>query len=131
MKIYEGNSPKNRVTAFINIGGSYANLGTSALVLKVKPGLNRRLTLPSPAERGVLFEMIDRKVPVIHLLFIKGLALKYGLPWDPFPLPKAGENELLSGKSHSNFQLGLITIVYFLTLVGLIGYGKIGMLKSI
>ncbi len=90
MKIYQGNSSRTRISAFINIGGSYANIGTSELALKVKPGLNRKLPLPDPAERGVLFEMADRKIPVIHLLFIKGLAMKYGLPWDPIPLPEVG-----------------------------------------
>ncbi len=88
MKIYEGSSTKYRVSAFINIGGSYANIGTSELALKVKPGLNRHLLLPAAAERGVIFEMAGRKVPVIHLLYIKGLAIKYGLPWDPIPLPE-------------------------------------------
>ncbi|MCK4762169.1 MAG: hypothetical protein KAW12_08230 [Candidatus Aminicenantes bacterium] len=57
-------------------------------MLKVKPGLNRELPLPLEKERGVLFEMANRDVPCIHLLFIKGLVRQYGLPWDPVPLPR-------------------------------------------
>lgn len=87
MKIYQGNSSAGRISAFVNIGGNYADLGTSALVLEVKPGLNRNVSLPAKSERGVLFEMAARDIPCIHLLFIKGLAMKYGLPWDPIPLP--------------------------------------------
>lgn len=96
MKIYQGLSPGNRVSAFINIGGNHANLGTSALVLEVKPGLNRTVTLPAKSDRGVLFEMAEQEVPCLHLLFIKGLAMKYGLPWDPIPLPRPGAWQLLN-----------------------------------
>jgi poly-gamma-glutamate system protein len=94
MKIYQGNSSAGRISAFINIGGNYANLGTSTLVLEIKPGLNGNVSLPAKSERGVLFEMAAQDIPCIHLLFIKGLAMKYGLPWDPIPLPKSGALEL-------------------------------------
>jgi poly-gamma-glutamate system protein len=90
MKIYQGNSSAGRISAFINIGGNYADLGTSELVLEVKPGLNKQVSLPAKSERGVLFEMAAQEMPCIHLLFIKGLAMKYGLPWDPIPLPAPG-----------------------------------------
>ncbi len=49
--------------AFVNIGGADANLGSSPLVLKVPPGLNRDVSLPPPDERGVLFEMADGSGP--------------------------------------------------------------------
>ncbi|HEX9971811.1 MAG TPA: poly-gamma-glutamate system protein, partial [bacterium] len=88
MKIFEKNLSKRKIAAFVNIGGSYANIGTSELVLKIKPGLNKPNSIPPKAERGILFEMAARNVPIIHLLYIKGLALKYGLPWDPIPLPE-------------------------------------------
>lgn len=96
MKIYQGNSSASRISAFINIGGNYADLGASALVLEVKPGLNKNVSLPAKSERGVLFEMAAQEIPCVHLLFIKGLAMKYGLPWDPIPLPKPGASELLN-----------------------------------
>jgi hypothetical protein len=33
-------------------------------------------------------------VPVVHLLNVKGLCERYGLPWDPRPLPRPGEGPL-------------------------------------
>lgn len=69
-------------------------MGTDSRVLELKPGLARTPSIPPPARRGVLFEMARRGVPVIHLLFIRGLAEKYGLPWDPRPLPKPGGSPL-------------------------------------
>ncbi|MCK4762172.1 MAG: poly-gamma-glutamate system protein [Candidatus Aminicenantes bacterium] len=88
MDFYRKNAPDGKIAAFINCGGGEANIGLSSLVLKVKPGLNRSLPLPLEKERGVLFEMANRDVPCIHLLFIKGLVRQYGLPWDPVPLPR-------------------------------------------
>lgn len=90
MKIYQGNASAGRLAAFINSGGSFANLGTSALVLELKPGLNTKMAVPEKPERGVLFEMAAQGIPCVHLLFMKGLAMKYGLPWDPIPLPEPG-----------------------------------------
>lgn len=125
MKIYRGDSSKTRLSAFINIGGSYVNIGTSEVVLKVKPGLTKSLSLPAKTERGVLFEMADRKVPIIHLLYIKGLAMKYGLPWDPTTLPNAGEIELLEKRSGLNHRFLVIGVLYFLMLLALFSYSII------
>jgi len=116
MKIYEGNSSGSRISAFINTGGSYANFGTSQLALTLKPGLNEKIPIPSKEERGVLYEMAARDVPVIHLLYIKGLALEYGLPWDPVPLPKPAETKLHDTKSHNTIQFWIISIIYFMAL---------------
>jgi len=123
MKIYQGDSSRNRISAFINIGGSYPNIGTSELALKLKPGLNEKISIPPEEERGVIFEMADRNIPIIHLLYIRGLALKYGLPWDPIPLPIPGESALLSAQSHNDFRFWLVATSYFLTLVLFVVFG--------
>jgi poly-gamma-glutamate system protein len=47
--------------------------------------------MPSSPTRGVVFEFAVRGVPVVHLLFVKGLARDNGLPFDPVPLPPIGE----------------------------------------
>jgi poly-gamma-glutamate system protein len=87
--IYQSNAA-GRVAAFINSGGGYANLGTSPLALELKPGLNACRAIPPKGARGVLFEMAAQNTPVIHLLYIKGLTQRFGLPWDPIPLPTVG-----------------------------------------
>ncbi len=115
MAIYLG-GPEGRVAAFVNIGGADANLGTSPLVLRAEPGLNTELALPPPAQRGVLFEMAARRVPVIHLLNIRGLALRYGLPWDPMPLPEPGTSRLRDDAGARGLRFWLITAAYFASL---------------
>jgi len=98
------------LAAFVNVGGAEVNLGTSFLVLNLPPGLvwppddgseesaersgSDALTFPPRLERGMIFEMLDRGIPVIHLLHVRGLALRYGLPWDPLPLPRAASTRL-------------------------------------
>ena len=35
MEIYQGSSKRNRIAAFINCGGSYANIGSSESILMI------------------------------------------------------------------------------------------------
>lgn len=101
MALYLGPALNRRIAAFINIGGSYAELGTSPLVLKLEPGLNMHAVLPTAKEtQGVVFHMMEHHIPVVHLLHIRSLTIKYGLPWDPIPLPKAGA----AGSAHRGFE---------------------------
>jgi poly-gamma-glutamate system protein len=116
MTIYQGHSGRRRVSAFINTGGSYANLGTNSLALNIKPGLNKKLKLPPVEERGVIFEMASQGIPVVHLLYIRGLALKFGLSWDPVPLPQPGEGEFYRMQHRHRKRLWTITFVYFILL---------------
>jgi poly-gamma-glutamate system protein len=105
-----------RVAAFVNIGGGEASLGSSPLVLKTEPGLNTELAVPPPAQRGVLFEMAAHGVPVIHLLHIRGLARRYGLPWDPVPLPLPGSTQLHDEGGPRGGRFWLISAAYFAAL---------------
>jgi len=91
MALYRESAGARPIKAFVNIGGSWANLGTDSAVLKVEPGLARRVPLPPPDRRGVIQAMAAAGIPVIHLLNVKGLCERYGLPWDPRPLPAPGE----------------------------------------
>lgn len=91
VRLYLEGASGRRIGAFVNIGGSWANIGTDPSVLHVTPGLARVADIPPAGSRGVLQEMASRGVPVIHLLNIKGLAAAVGLPWDPSPLPRPGE----------------------------------------
>jgi len=87
LRLYDEAAGRRPIKAFVNIGGSWANIGTNAEVLKLRPGLLRDVFVPPPSERGVLQAMAVRQVPVIHLLNVRGLAERYGLPWDPRPQP--------------------------------------------
>ena len=80
----------NTIKAFVNVGGSWADMGTDGEVLKLRPGFNPAsdVFVPAVERRGLIQEMARRGIPVIHLLYVKGLCDRYGLPWDPVPLPE-------------------------------------------
>ncbi len=78
---------------FINSGGGVANIGTSAEVLRLHPGLVRHAAIPPPDRQGMIHLMLQKEIPVIHLLYIKGLAQRYGIPWDPASLNVPGKND--------------------------------------
>jgi len=115
IKVYERNAT-GRIAAFVNSGGGYANLGTSPLALKLRPGLNTRMMLPPKEARGVLFEMAARETPVIHLLYVKGLMQRFNLPWDPIPLPHAIERAEFGGMRFLGLRFWLVCISYFVSL---------------
>jgi poly-gamma-glutamate system protein len=121
MKIYEDGAGGAKIKAFVNIGGSWANLGTDSVVLKLKPGLSDQIEIPMPLRRGVIHEMALRKIPVIHLLFMKGLAEQYSLPWDPIPLPKPGDGRLYERRQRPTaLSLGLAGLYILLVIGGLV-----------
>lgn len=76
------NGGGKRPVLFINSGGSYANMGSSNVVLSLSPGLLLEATIPSQKSRGVIHDMLEKDIPVIHLLNIKGFTARYGIPWD-------------------------------------------------
>jgi poly-gamma-glutamate system protein len=112
-RFYEECARGERIAAFVNVGGSWANIGTDASVLGLKPGSAKVRDIPPPERRGMIQEMARRGVPVIHLLNVKGLAARYGLPWDPSPLPGAGEGDLYRRSPGSNPLVMTLIGAYF------------------
>lgn len=77
--------------AFINIGGAEPNYGSTGASLEFPAGLVMKAPVEIDApDMGLVYEFINRGVPVIHFLDIKGLAAKSGIPIDPVPLPAPG-----------------------------------------
>jgi len=130
MEIYLGAAATGggRIAAFVNIGGAEANLGTDARVLSVPPGLSldlaAELSPPPHPRRGVLFEMAARGVPVVHLLNLRGLALRYGLPWDPLPLPSAASGQLRDNTRGKGWGFWALTVAYAAALAMVVFVGR-------
>lgn len=94
LQIYFDNAKKNKIKLFINIGGASANFGKCAAVLKIPPGLNKNIKICHQLNRGIIYEMAEKDIPIIHLLDIRNLALKNGLPLDPIPMPEIGKGDI-------------------------------------
>jgi len=111
LKIYR-QAAGGKPSVFVNIGGNWANLGTNARVLELTPGLTRGVFIPPVRERGVIQAMAADGVPVIHLLNVRGLVTRYGLPLDPVPLPEPGSAEIYDQARYGNRVFTAICVVY-------------------
>ena len=81
---------------FVNVGGNLVSTGGSASY-DSGSGILRNLT----SRKGLIGGFLERGVPVVHLLNLRALFPRYGLPVDPTPLPKAGEGGVYTAETVS------------------------------
>lgn len=86
---------------FINVGGNLVSLGSCPESYALSTGFIGRVPISDHPERGVIFRMSERGVPVIHLLNIKSIAVRYGLPMDPVPLPAVPSGRVMKPQKYS------------------------------
>lgn len=95
LRIYEEHSGGRPIACFVNVGGAAPNFGTTMASLEFPNGLVTRAHISSAdRERGLVFEFAARGIPVIHLLSVRDLAMKNGIPVDPVPFPPIGEGRV-------------------------------------
>ena len=63
-------------------------------------------------------------VPVIHLLYIRGLAQRYGIPWDPVPLPTPGASDLRDPDAAPSPRGAVLAGLYLAGLAEVFGLGR-------
>jgi poly-gamma-glutamate system protein len=68
-----------RLAAFVNVGGTEAALGRSTAILKLQNGWLDRTPFDSSAGRGLVARMVERGVPVLHVLNVRDLAVRWGI----------------------------------------------------
>jgi poly-gamma-glutamate system protein len=92
LRVYDQARGSRPIRCFVNIGGASASFGNTPASLALPSGLIRHLPeVPPDPTRGLVFEFASRGVPVVHLLFVRGLARDNQLPFDPVPFPPIGE----------------------------------------
>lgn len=81
-----------RVKTFLNVGGNQADLGPYFCRRLLRPGLILHPRRVAPGEEcGVSQRFLEQGVPVVHLLDVRQLCARYGLPFDPLRMPEVGE----------------------------------------
>ncbi|MFO7882403.1 MAG: poly-gamma-glutamate system protein [Kosmotogaceae bacterium] len=124
MGIYKENA-QTEIKMFVNIGGAITNLGTSPEALNLKPGLNKEINkIPDNNERGVIFEFASNNIPVLHLLYMKGLSIRYGLVWDPIPFQNDSYKNIISLDNSEKQKYLIFFLSYVVCLVLIAGLGK-------
>jgi len=68
------------ISALVNIGGGQTSLGICPHALVLPTGYQQFLPPCSHPGRGVIERIAERGIPVIHLLNVRELAHRYGLP---------------------------------------------------
>jgi len=91
MDIYDEFSRGKPIKAYINVGGGIASLGNTINGQLIHSGLTEHLPMSNFPLQGVIIQMGRKGIPIIHILNISQLALKFGLPLNPVPLPEPGE----------------------------------------
>ena len=74
---------KNGHSCVINIGGNQASLGMCPHAPVLPHGIITRLPECAHPERGLIERLVERGIPVIHLLNIDAFAAEYQLPLGP------------------------------------------------
>lgn len=98
LEVYEKAAGGRPIRCFVNTGGAAASFGGTDASLEVPNGLTMRFpALPTSPTRGLLFEFAARGIPVVHMLFVRGLARDNHLPYDPVPFPPIGEGDVYAG----------------------------------
>ena len=117
MKIYEQKSNGKAIKAFINVGGGIASLGNTINGKIIPSGLTEFLPKSNFPVRGVMIQMGQKAIPILHLLNISRLTEKYGLPDNTIPIPEPGVGEIFVQEKYS---IWITSIAAFLLLLCII-----------
>lgn len=110
LEIYNKES-EGGVKAYINIGGGIASLGNTINGKLIPPGLTEYLPMRNYPVNGVIIQMGQQAIPIIHLLNVSQLTAEYGLPDSPDPLPDPGEGGIFVQEKYSIWITALATII--------------------
>ncbi|MBO6515589.1 MAG: poly-gamma-glutamate system protein [Bacteroidia bacterium] len=122
MEIFQSHALSKPIKLYINVGGGVASLGSKRNGFALKAGLNEDVLLASlPDKKGVVFQMAQMKVPIIHLLHLNVLMNKFNIPYEPMPIPKVGTGDLYHTLKYDLVITG-ICLVVLTSLIGGIVY---------
>jgi poly-gamma-glutamate system protein len=88
-----------RPGAVINVGGALIGLGSCRESHEWPPGLTRKAPPCSDGTPGLAMRLAADGLPVLHIINMRRLALEWGLPFDPTPLPIPGNNRAIYGSA--------------------------------
>jgi poly-gamma-glutamate system protein len=80
LAIYERERRGRPIALYVNVGGTDASLGRSTAVLRLRNGFLPGVPFDLSRDRGVMALLAERGVPVLTLLNVRDLALRWGVP---------------------------------------------------
>jgi poly-gamma-glutamate system protein len=77
---YQRAAQGRRLVLYVNVGGAEASLGRSPAILRLRSGLLPGLPFDWSPGRGLVARFAERGVPVLMLLNVRDLAVRWGVP---------------------------------------------------
>ena len=126
MKLFENFNKITNYSAMINVGGGVASLGTSFNSKLLPAGIVNRsdvvnISIRDGGIEGVLAKFAKKNVPVLHVLNIKSLTEKLGMPFAPIPIPEVGSGVLYAEEKY-NILIATVCLFIVCGLVFGVGY---------
>ena len=126
MKLFESFNKITNYKAMINVGGGVASLGTSFNSKLLPAGIVNRsdvvnISIRDGGIEGVLAKFAKKNVPVLHVLNIKSLTEKLGMPFAPIPIPEVGSGVLYAEEKY-NILIATVCLFIVCGLVFGVGY---------
>ncbi len=117
LEIYERHTGGQPIKAYINVGGGIASLGSPVNGKLIPSGLTEFLPMRNFPAQGVIIEMGQRKIPIIHLLNISKLLTDHGLPESPVPLPEPGDGGIFTQVKYNVTTAAIATTILIIVIV--------------
>ena len=126
MKLFKSITSIDNYSAMINVGGGVASLGTSFNSKLLPAGIVYRsdvqnISLQNGGIEGVLSKFSKNEIPVLHVLNIKSLTKKLGMPFAPIPIPEIGVGALYIIEKY-NVLVALVCLIVLCSSVFVVGY---------
>jgi len=126
MKLFNNIAKIDNYSAMINVGGGVASLGTSFNSKLLPAGIVNRsdvqsISLQDGGIEGVLSKFSKNDIPVLHVLNIKSLTEKLGMPFAPIPVPEVGVGTLYAVEKYNVF-VAFVCLIVLCSAVFVVGY---------
>ncbi|MCA9550049.1 MAG: poly-gamma-glutamate system protein [Myxococcales bacterium] len=82
------------IKAYINVGGGTVSVGKKKGKKLFRPGLNRRPPAGGTSPDSIMERFVEDGIPVVHLVYIRKLAERFGFPVQPPQTPRVGEGRI-------------------------------------
>ncbi len=111
MQIYDDSCKGKPIRAYINVGGGIASLGHTVNSELIPSGLTMNLVKYNYPIKGVIIQMGEKGVPIIHLMNIKQILKENNLPESPVPLPQTGSGGIFVHKKYDLVTTSIATFI--------------------
>jgi len=108
---------RNKIDLLVNIGGSEASIGACPHAVTIPNGFHDKYRPCTCADRGIIAHLAGQGIPFIHLLYVRDLAVRYGVSLEAPPSGHGGEQLYLTRRAHPVMVAANLVIVAGLLVV--------------